>query len=455
MPKEATMDWTKLMSHKRLGGALDDADDARTPDLRDMDRILFSSAFRRLQDKTQVFPLPLSDYVRTRLTHSIEASCVGRSLGAIVGKEVVSRHKLSSLLTPTNFGITVGVACLAHDIGNPPFGHSGEDAIQHWFKTSDVAKALLSRMTSHEKSDLLNFEGNAQGFRILSRLQNADARGGLQLTCSTLGAFTKYPREAAIPYDKGLSAGASMKKHGFFQREVDLFQEVADTLGLLKRTECPKSWARHPLAFLVEAADDICYRIIDFEDGFRLGHVTYSDAEDRLLAIIGGEAKATRLSRIHQPQDKVAYLRSKAINRLTRESAEVFLENEAAILAGSYDEPLVSKIEHSAELEEIKKLSKERVYSVQEVVEVEAAGFEVICGLLEYFVSAATDFAENGKDASAMSRKYLQLLPERYRKSEQDPYKRILRITDYISGMTDSFAVSLYRKFTGISIPGT
>lgn len=453
MPKEATMDWTKLMSHKRLGGALDDADDARTPDLRDMDRILFSSAFRRLQDKTQVFPLPLSDYVRTRLTHSIEASCVGRSLGAIVGKEVISRHKLSSL-TPTNFGITVGVACLAHDIGNPPFGHSGEDAIQHWFKTSDVAKALLSEMKSREKSDLLNFEGNAQGFRILSRLQNADAPGGLQLTCSTLGAFTKYPREAAIPDDEGLSGGASTKKHGFFQREVDLFQEVADTLGLLKRTECPKSWARHPLAFLVEAADDICYRIIDFEDGFRLGHVTYSEAENRLLAIIG-EANASRLSRIHQPQDKVAYLRSKAIDRLTRESADVFLDNEAAILAGRFDEPLVSKIGRSAELEEIKKLSKEKVYAVQAVVEVEAAGFEVICGLLDYFVSAASDVAENGKKASAMSRKYLQLLPERYRKSEQDPYKRILRITDYISGMTDSFAVSLYRKFTGISIPGT
>ncbi len=226
------MEWERLLSRRRLCGGVDGDDPARTAELRDMDRVVFSAAFRRLQDKTQVFPLPLSDYVRTRLTHSLETSCVGRSLGAIAGAALIERHKLSSSLAPIDFGVTVAVACLAHDIGNPPFGHSGEDAIQHWFRTSPQAKVLLNELTPRQQHDFLHFEGNAQGFRILTRLQNADERGGLKLTCSTLGAFTKYPREALGSYDERRHGGASAKKHGFFQSEVEYFEEIASVCGI-------------------------------------------------------------------------------------------------------------------------------------------------------------------------------------------------------------------------------
>lgn len=451
--RNSMMEWKRLMSRTRLCGGLDDPDDARTADLRDMDRLVFSSAFRRLQDKTQVFPLPFSDYVRTRLTHSIETSSVGRSIGAIVGKEVVKRYELQAQLAPINFGVTVGVACLAHDIGNPPFGHSGEAAIQHWFRTSDVARDLLKQLEERQKNDLLNFEGNAQGFRVLTRLQNADRKGGLQLTCSTLAAFTKYPRESPAAADSVLPEGASTKKYGFFQREVEHFEEVAETVGLMKRSTNTRAWVRHPLAFLVEAADDICYRIIDFEDGFRLGRVQYEEIRERLLKIINSENTAKRLDSICEEHDKVGYLRSKAIDILTRQAAQIFIENEEAIRKGAYDKPLISHIEASAALEEVKKRSVVKVYSAQEVIEIEAAGYEVIGGLLETFVGAANDCATNDKTASARSKKYLQLLPQRYSQAEEDPYKRILRITDYVAGMTDSFAVAMYKKIKGISLP--
>lgn len=449
------MEWSTLLSAKRLRAGFDDPDEARTPGLRDMDRIVFSSAFRRLQDKTQVFPLPMSDYVRTRLTHSIESCSVGRSLGALVGKEIIKRHRLS--FAPMEFGITVGVACLAHDIGNPPFGHSGEDAIQHWFRTSPLASELLAQMNERQRNDFLFFEGNAQGFRILTRLQNADSDGGLQLTCSTLAAFTKYPRESSAAGDDRLPEGASTKKHGFFQSEKEHFDEVANTVQLAPRPHQSKCRARHPLAFLVEAADDICYRVIDFEDGFRLGAVSYEEIRDSFLLIMNNDATVTqRLDNIAENHDKVGYLRSRVIDTLARQAAQVFLDHESSILNGTFDEPLIGRIPASAPLEQVKKKSKARVYSAQMVLDVEAAGFEVIGGLLENFVYASKEVATRGENAaSARSKKYLQLLPSRYRSIEEDPYKRLLGITDYIAGMTDSFAVALYKKIRGISLPHT
>jgi dGTPase len=448
------MDWQKLMSFRRLCGEVDAEDKARSPGLRDIDRIVFSSAFRRLQDKTQVFPLPLSDFVRTRLTHSIETSCVGRSLGAIVGDEVIKKHKLDSRcgLAPIDFGVAVGAACLAHDIGNPPFGHSGEKAIQYWFQTSALAKTLLEQMDERRRVDFLRFEGNAQGFRILTRTQNSQREGGLQLTCCTLAAFTKYPREAELPEDGELQ-GASVKKHGFFQREAEYFEQVADAVGLPRRSESFRWWARHPLAFLVEAADDICYHIIDFEDGYKLGRVHFDEVTEKLLEIIGAREILDEFKRIREESERVAYLRAKAINILVRQAAAAFIERENEILEGRFDEPLLSIVEAKSALERIFMKSKESVYSAPSVIEVEAAGFDVVGGLLETLVGAATDCAENPKGGSSRSKKYLQLLPSRFSKEETDPYKRLLRITDYVSGMTDSFAVSLYKKIKGISLP--
>lgn len=448
------MDWQNLMNFKRLCGEVDPEDKARSPGLRDIDRIVFSSAFRRLQDKTQVFPLPLSDFVRTRLTHSIESSCVGRSLGAIVGAEVIKKYDLAAgcSLAPIDFGVAVGAACLAHDMGNPPFGHSGEVAIQYWFGTSDLATNLLKQMNERQRVDFLKFEGNAQGYRILTRIQNSQREGGLQLTCCTLATFTKYPREAELP-NEGPLQGVSAKKHGFFQREAGYFEEVAHAVGLIRRSEAIRWWARHPLAFLVEAADDICYHVIDFEDGYKLGHVSFDEIRSRFIDIIGTHDDLSEIDKIREKSEKVAFLRAKAINVLVRQAAAAFIQKESDILEGKFDQPLLSVMDSKHVLEEIYKMSKSLVYSAQSVIDIEAAGFDVIGGLLETFVGAATDCAESPNGGSSRSKKYVQLLPAKYSKEETDPYKRLLRVTDYVSGMTDSFAVALYKKIKGISLP--
>ena len=243
----------------------------RTAFQQDYDRIVFTSAFRRMKDKTQVFPLSKSDYVRTRLTHSLEASCVGRSLGALVGREIIARHELKNVESG-DFGAIVAAACLAHDIGNPPFGHAGEDAIREWFRNS----GLLERhpFTPAQRADFEHYEGNAQGFRIVTRLQNP-ANPGLQLTSAVLAAFTKYPRPSSVATELD---GKSGKKFGFFQQDIDNFRQVARSTGLVERIP-GTAWRRHPLAFLVEVADDTCYLIVDLEDAARLGFVPYKDAE--------------------------------------------------------------------------------------------------------------------------------------------------------------------------------
>ncbi len=357
-------------------------------------------------------------------------------------------------MAPINFGVTTGVACLSHDIGNPPFGHSGEDAIQYWFRTSRLARDLLDQMDGRQQGDFWNFDGNAQGFRILTRLQNHPAPGGLQLTCATLGTFTKYPRESKKSTDtEELPKGASTKKHGYFQCEAEMFKEVAEEVGLIQRTSAPHSWTRHPLAFLVEAADDICYRIIDFEDGYKLQCVKFDDIRDLFMRIVTDSRDRQALNGIDDKGTQISILRAKAINVLVTQIAGVFLEMENAILDGAYDTSLIEVIGASRPLGEIFKKSKQLVYTEQSVLDVEAAGFEVISGLLETFVGAVTDIANTRRRPSERAKKYLELLPERYRNVEPDPYKRVLGLTDYISGMTDSFAVALYKKIRGISLP--
>jgi dGTPase len=269
------LQWDKLLSASRLGRGMTQKD-VRTNFQRDFDRIVFSSAFRRLQDKTQVFPLAESDYVRTRLTHSIEVSCVGRSLGTLVGERVMARGEAAAH-NPQKFGEIVAAACLAHDIGNPPFGHSGEKAIRTWFEKA--GRSYLEGLTDQQCGDIQNFEGNAQGFRVITHLQNNIGAGGLQLTHAVLGAFSKYPRRSHVT-GIGKSERVSEKKFGFVAADETWFDEVAQNVGLIQRH--PGAWARHPLAFLMEAADDICYRIVDLEDGYRLRRVTFAETETLL-----------------------------------------------------------------------------------------------------------------------------------------------------------------------------
>jgi dGTPase len=451
-----SMNWPQLLSADQLGRDAKPRvyDSARSSFRRDGDRITFSSAFRRLQDKTQVFPLADNDYVRTRLTHSLEVASVARSLGARAGVEICKRHSLQE--NGGDFGDIASAAALAHDLGNPPFGHSGEDAIRHWFLNSTIAERARENLTEAQRADIERYEGNAQGFRLVTRLQMPDNHGGLQLTCATLGAFTKYPRASLIPEARDYH-GASAKKFGYYQSEAEFFSVVATRCGLIPRADGASWWARHPLAFLVEAADDICYRLVDFEDGFRLGHLSYLETRNLMLEAMRPAHRPKRLDEIPSEARRIQLIRAMAIGSAIEECAELFLSQEAEILAGTFDTPLINAIATAPAWEEIIRVSRERIYNTPRGVEIEAAGFEVLGGLLDVFVSALNDVC-SGNKPSPRSRKLLQLVPLENigpdRVPDPDPYIRLMRMLDFVSGMTDRYAVTLYKKVRGISLPG-
>jgi dGTPase len=450
------MHWQRLLSRKRLGSAQLPAASLRTDFQRDFDRIVFSSAFRRMQDKTQVFPLSRVDYVRTRLTHSLEASSIGRSLGTQVGEQIIARHRLPGF-EASDFGDICAAACLAHDIGNPPFGHSGEDAFRHWAQNSAYGKRRVDVLQGSEKEDFLGFEGNAQGFRILTRLQNPDNPGGLQLTCATLAAFTKYPRESWLGGSR--FPGVSAKKFGFVAEDRALFEEVAAEVGLIRRDANFSLWCRHPLAFLVEAADDISYRVIDIEDGYRLGHFDLDTVLELFWPVIGDrERQEARLRRIADDKGKIEFLRAKVINEAISQAMVCFLDLEDEILAGRFDEPLMTRLPKREAMDRLISVARERIYCAPEVVGIQAAGFQVIGDLLDRFIRALDDLAEHGEGAAPKSLMLAHLVPLQFKGEAGVPslslYTRLLQLTDFIAGMTDSYAVSLYKKVTGISLPG-
>lgn len=447
--------WTRLLSFDRLGAArraqdVAKSDAPRTDFQRDHDRIVFSTAFRRLHDKTQVFPLPDNDLVHSRLTHSLEVSCVGRSMGTMAGTTLVERHPslAGRGLSARSFGDIVAAACLAHDIGNPPFGHAGEDAIGSWFAAHPETTAGL---TDAQRMDLEKFEGNAQGFRILTRLQ-IPKNPGLQLTLATLAAFTKYPREAG-PRPK--DAGVAAKKHGFFQAERDGFVAVAEGVGVAARRYAVgdvelEGWARHPLAFIVEAADDICYSILDMEDGFRLGLVDFADVFRLLSEIAAHDPKyrpSTPATDPDERKEQIAYLRAKAINRLAHEVVEVFLDREAALVSGDVDTPISEQIPSAESLEALTAFARKTCYDSKGVLEIELAGYNVLHSLLDRLVPAVLS-----DDRSKETRKLLTVVPVAPA-PETPNYERLLRVTDYLSGMTDSYAVKVFRLLTGMSLP--
>jgi len=449
------MDWIKLLSKKRLGQPTAETNPNRAPFQRDFDRIIFSAAFRRLQDKTQVHPLSESDYVRTRLTHSLETSCIGRSLGEIAGNCIIKKNGLESVVHQSEFGSIVANACLAHDIGNPPLGHSGEDAIRHWYKHSRVGESFIEQVSEAESQDFLNFEGNAQGFRVLCRLQTPDNIGGMQLTCATLAAYTKYPRESLINGDVIDLKRKSAKKFGFFQQDAKFFKEIAEEVGLKRIRSNNLWWCRHPLAFLVEAADDITYSVIDFEDGFRLGYIGYDEIENVLSKFLEVKDKK-QLSKIKGYNEKVEYLRAKTIHSLIMDVVAKFNEFQDSILLGDFDESIISKIDNIHLVREMKHISSQKAYCARNVLEIEAAGFQVLGDLVERFFEAANDVSKLKEKASEKSKKLIQLIPHQFRGEDtesDDVYSRMLKITDFVSGMTDSFSVSLYKKISGISLP--
>ena len=452
------MQWPRLLSQRRFP-------DQQLPPIstapvrgafvQDYDRVVFSSAFRRLQRKTQVMPLPETDFVHTRLTHSLETAVVGRSLGRLAARHLLEADAELAAQLPNldqDCGDIVAAACLAHDIGNPPFGHSGEDAISSYF-LSPAAAPYLNNLTAAEVADLQHFEGNAAGFRILTHTYAAHSTGtaGLGLTYATLGAFTKYPKPSLVP-DATKTGGASEKKYGHFQTESARFQHVATELGLLDKNAEAGFYHRHPLAFLVEAADDLCYRIIDFEDGLKLGLITSETGLPLLKRMLNDPAGRQGSVQWHDWREELGYVRARLIGKLVTELAALFAQHAPAILRGEYDQPLIKELSCWADLQEVQRLSIHQFYRSRPVLEIEAAGFEVLGGLLDAFLCAVFDFSQGHR-----SRKLLLLLPEQFRaegyQAGVSAYEKILLLTDFVAGMTDQNALSLYKTIKGIELP--
>jgi len=444
------MNWEQLLSLKRFGDTnkrvRKEQDEMRLGFEVDYDRIIFSSEFRSLQDKTQVIPLSETDFVHTRLTHSLEVSVVGRSLGRLAGKKILEKHPhLQNVLgyQATDFGAIVAAAALAHDIGNPPFGHSGEKAIGEFFKTGE-GKQYKSKITDKEYQDLCDFEGNANGFKILTE-SRAGRIGGLRLSYATLGTFTKYPKES-LP--KKPSKHIADKKYGFFQSEKDAFVDVANDLGLLKRSNSNISYSRHPLTFLVEAADDICYTIIDFEDGINLGLIQEEFALEYLINLVRDRIKTENYYALTSMQDRLSYLRALAIGTLIDEAADIFMKHEDAILNGEFDCALLDKSKYEAQIKDIIKISIEKIYQSAEVIDKEVAGYGVINTLLSTYTKAVNNTFEG--TASNYDKLILKSLPKTLDVESITLYERLSSVCFYVSLLSDSKAILEYKKIKGI-----
>ncbi|MFI8378414.1 dGTP triphosphohydrolase [Leeuwenhoekiella sp. NPDC079379] len=441
------MNWEQLLSLKRQGDTAKrlriEQDDTRLGFEVDYDRIIFSAPFRSLQDKTQVIPLSKTDFVHTRLTHSMEVSVVGRSLGRMVGKRIIEKYPHLEQIHGyqfNDFGAIVAAAALAHDIGNPPFGHSGEKAIGEFFKSGYGARYKDS-LTAKEYQDLIKFEGNANGFKVLSQ-SKPGAPGGLRLSYATLGAFTKYPKES-LPHKP--TDHISDKKYGFFQSEKELFDDVAVELGLMNRSAEHLSWSRHPLAFLVEAADDICYTIIDFEDGINLGLIPEEYALEYMVKLVGNTIDRNKYNALQDTADRVSYLRALAIGTLINESVETFMKYEEEILAGTFSHSLIDKSAYQAQITDIINLSINRIYNSREVIEKEIAGYEILSTLLEARCRALDN---NDTHYNRLIQKLLAPVDQ----SEKSLYANLIQICAEVSTMTDGKALRNYKKIKGLDV---
>jgi dGTPase len=440
------MNWEQLLSLKRQGDKGKrlriEQDDTRLGFEVDYDRIIFSSAFRSLQDKTQVIPLSKTDFVHTRLTHSLEVSVVGRSIGRLVGKKIIEKYPHLREVhgyQANDFGAIVAAASLAHDIGNPPFGHSGEKAIGEYFSIGKGQK-FKDQLTDKQWQDLIDFEGNANGFSVLTS-SRPGIEGGIRLTYGVLGAFMKYPKES-LP--KKPTSNIADKKYGFFQSDKDFFKEVANELGLIpNKSGDDIGFERHPLAYLVEAADDICYTIIDFEDGINLGLVSEDFALEYLIKLVKDTIDTNKYKTLTTKEDRISYLRALAIGNLINDAVRIFIENEEAILKGKFPFALTDKSKYKAQIDDIIKLSVKNIYQSREVIEKELSGYQMINNLLDKFITAYNNKHE-GK-ATNYDKLLLKILPEKHDVEKEDLYDRLLHICHFVSMLTDGKAL-LYNK---------
>ncbi|HBY55059.1 MAG TPA: deoxyguanosinetriphosphate triphosphohydrolase [Marinilabiliales bacterium] len=444
------MNWNQLISTTRLGQeGLSKTDNKRnrTQFQRDYDRIIFSSPFRRMQNKTQVFPLPGSVFVHNRLTHSLEVASVGRSLGNMfVDKAEIEKMDVENPLFQ-EIGSVVSAACLAHDMGNPPFGHSGEDAIAQFFKKSNEPR-LKNELNEAQWRDFSQFDGNANAFRLLSHQFNGRRAGGFALTYTTLASIVKYPYESLL---------TEKPKFGFFQSEKVIFEGIANELGLPQINENPAKYIRHPLVFLVEAADDICYQLMDLEDAHKLKIHTFEQTSSLLMRFFDPQTEQKQIERMKEtlnlvadPNEQIAYLRASVIGKLVKQCVDVFWERQEDILSGSYQKALIDQIPSGSlgAIQEIKKTSIRDIYNSRSVIEIEISGYQIIGTLLEVFIEAILNPEED------FSKKLLQLIPDQYGGNHASTYEKVQAIVDFVSGMTDLYALDLYRKIKGINIPG-
>lgn len=440
--EKAPMCWDRLISDRRLGMEEyhDERVHTRSDFQRDYDRLIFSSPFRRLQNKTQVFPLPGSIFVHNRLTHSLEVSSVGRSLGHEIALGLRERHGDCYGIFD-NIRDIVAAACLCHDLGNPPFGHSGEKTISTFFSEGPGLE-FRPLLSDREWADLIHFEGNANSFRLLTHQFVGRRNGGMAMTYSTLASVVKYPYTS-------LHAGAK-GKFGFFESEDEIYRRVADWLGIPEKE--PGLFARHPLVYMMEAADDICYQIMDIEDAHKLRILSTPEVTELLLGFFGNTQRArleNGMKRLDDPNEKIAYLRSVVIGALVSDSARVFLQNEDMILQGEFQGQLLNHI--APELREAyarcSDTAWKRIYCAREVVDIEIAGNRIITYLMNALVEAVMHPERNA------SRLLLNIIPGQYDTRNESPYTRLQSVLDHVSGMTDVYALDLYRKLNGHSLP--
>lgn len=443
------MNWQQLISNKRLGQEYHHPmrHDDRSEFKRDYDRLIFSAPFRRMQNKTQVFPLPGSIFVHNRLTHSLEVASVGMSLGNDVEAALVRRHPELADTLFTQIGTIVSTACLAHDMGNPPFGHSGEKAIQTFF-TEGKGTYLKERISEGVWNDITHFEGNANAFRLLAHRFKGRRDGGFVMTYTTLASIVKYPFSSALAGDHG--------KFGFFQSEKEIFRKIADELGIICKScpGAPLAYARHPLVYLVEAADDICYEIMDIEDSHKLKILTFDETKRLLLGFFDEETKKAIEKRIidegiTDDNEKVIYMRACVIGKLENACAQTFIDHEEEILSGTFRGCLIDSIPEPQRTayKRCTEVSFQKIYKSKPVLDVELSGFKIMETLMEIMTEAAVH------PDRFYSRQLISRVSSQYDITSPDLETRLMAVVDYISGMTDVYALDIYQKINGISLP--
>ena len=443
------MEWKQLISNKRFGQEHKHAErhDDRSEFKRDYDRLIFSSAFRRLQNKTQVFPLPGSIFVHNRLTHSLEVASVGMSIGNDISRRIIKKQPDLKDTLVEEIGTIVSAACLAHDLGNPPFGHSGEKAIQTFFSEGPGLK-IKPMVSSEFWDDITHFEGNANAFRILTHRFKGRRQGGFVMTYSMLASIVKYPFASSLAGNHG--------KFGFFASEAESYRKIADELGISCKSAPgePLKYARHPLVYMVEAADDICYEIMDIEDSHKLKILSFAETEHLLLSFFDEDIQQKIRQRIIDEEltdenEKVVYMRASVIGKLENECVAAFLAHEEEILAGTFEGSLIDHISERQKkaYKECEKISYSKIYQSKPVLDIELSGYKIMATLMEVFIEAAVN------PSRFYSKQLLRRVSSQYDIENENLEERIMAVIDYISGMTDIYALDIYQKINGISLP--